>query len=84
MWINHGEMGDLHYRGPVSRIFAVEHQDRVWLGSVAPKKFFSQGFLVIPIDGTFDMAALVLILETAVNDDYIVIPIVIFPLDQIH
>ena len=66
-----------HARCTVDRVFAVEDEEGVWWVGLL-EKLFCQKRLVVVVDGTFNVATLVLVLETAVDDhDFVVVGIVV-------
>lgn len=60
-----------HHGGAVSRVLAVKDENGSSLHGVL-EQLRGEEVLVVVVDGTIDVAALVLILETAVNDHLLV------------
>lgn len=66
----------LHERSAMRGVFTVENEESVVV-SRGREKTLGQLLLVTKVHSTFDVSAIVLILETAVNDGLLVIQVVI-------
>ena len=62
-----------HARGTELRVFTVEDQESVGSDTTVLEQILGQLVLVVVVDGTVDVAAVVLVLEAAVNDQNLVV-----------
>lgn len=71
-----------HNRGPVGGIFTMEDQGRARLW--ACEEFGGQEVLVVVVHGSGDVPALVLILESAVDDHDVIETIIVLAIQELH
>lgn len=67
----------------MSRILAVEDQEGLGSGSVLREQLLGQKLLVVVVDRTFDVSAVILVLETAIHHPGVVVVMTISAIEHL-